>query len=121
MRALPWISTVSPPTVSRSSPGLPEFWKAARVFLFSRSLQYRARTVWTEPVTGSSFTPAQGLKYLDSKSYTVDAFVTAIPLLQSPLYSAILVKFGEIAARSVPSPVTRTTFFVLNPQIQSVR
>jgi hypothetical protein len=30
------------------------------------------------------------LKYLDSKSYTADAFVMAIPLLQSPLYSAIL-------------------------------
>ncbi len=87
---MPRISTASSPTSRRSCPDLHDFWNAVRLFFFSCSLQYRARTVWTDPVTGSSFTPAHGLKYLDSKSYTADAFVMAIPLLQSPLYSAIL-------------------------------
>ena len=50
------------------NPVLSEHWNEFIFFLFNRLLQYFAKKVWVAPVTGSSFVPLQGQKYLDSKS-----------------------------------------------------
>lgn len=78
------------------------------VFPPSCSDQYGPRTVWADPVTGSSGTPYHGAKCLDTKSYTspvsalthpfsfepFNVTVTPRSVRLPPLNAIILSKFG---------------------------
>ena len=72
--------TLSPLSSQNNTPPLSDNCWAINEVLLSLSDQYGINVVWAEPVTGSSFTPADGAKNLETKSQFFPLAETIRPL-----------------------------------------
>ena len=78
--ALPPISTLLPSCLHNNFPPLDESCLALNSVFPVFSTQNGTNEVWADPVTGSSSTPVDGKKHLDTKSQLSPGAVTIKPL-----------------------------------------